>query len=136
MFVNALLSRKMSLYRDSEYLQTIYDNLSRSQDNDFPIVGTVGDYEIIIERNVFNPVLFPGGDCFANMLPVTEGCRFLDFGCGTGIVSLITLLRVLPWISATTPLRTRKQTHEAVSGRGYFHIYYFSFSETKKHREI
>lgn len=76
-------------YCNTEFLNEEYKILERSQETVFPIIKVINGYEIIINQNVFDPGLFPGGDLFGKMLPIKKGTRFLEVGCGTGIVSLV-----------------------------------------------
>ena len=76
-------------YCDKEQLKVIFTHLSDSQNEEFPKTQTLDGYTIQINKNVFDPVLFPGGHIFGKMLPVRKGCHFLEVGCGSGIVSLI-----------------------------------------------
>ena len=76
-------------YCDNEQLKVIFTHLSDSQNEEFPKTKTLDGYTIQIYKNVFDPVLFPGGHIFGKMLPIRKGCHFLEVGCGSGIVSLI-----------------------------------------------
>ena len=76
-------------YCDNEQLKVIFTHLSDSQNEAFPKTKTLDGYTIQINKNVFDPVLFPGGHIFGKMLPIRKGCHFLEVGCGSGIVSLI-----------------------------------------------
>ena len=76
-------------YCDNEQLKVIFTHLSDSQNEEFPKTKTLDGYTIQIHKNVFDPVLFPGGHIFGKMLPIRKGCHFLEVGCGSGIVSLI-----------------------------------------------
>lgn len=76
-----------------EQLQAIYAHLTESQNEEFPKTKTLHGYTIQINKNVFDPVIFPGGGIFGKMLPIKKGCHFLEVGCGSGIVSLIAAKR-------------------------------------------
>ena len=84
-----LIFRQDDGFCDTEELQTLRAYLSETQNEEFPQTKTLEGYTIQINKNVFDPVLFPGGYIFGKMLPISKGCNFLEVGCGSGIVCLM-----------------------------------------------
>ena len=87
--ITFLILRQDDSFCDIEELETLCAYISETQNKEFPQIKTLEGYTIQINKNVFDPVLFPGGDIFGKMLPISKGCHFLEVGCGSGIVCLL-----------------------------------------------
>ena len=74
--ITFLILRQDDSFCDTEELQTLCAYISETQNKEFPQIKTLEGYTIQINKNVFDPVLFPGGDIFGKMLPISKGCHF------------------------------------------------------------
>ncbi len=47
----------------------------------------------VVNDHVFSPEHFPSTEVFCRALPFAEGLRFLEIGCGTGVISVVGALK-------------------------------------------
>lgn len=81
----------MPSYED--YLAGTRQVLALSQLEKQPYLTKVAGHEFIVYPNVFSPKYFNDSDLFAMNLPIRSGDNVLEIGPGTGIVTIMALMR-------------------------------------------
>jgi methylase of polypeptide subunit release factors len=62
--------------------------LEKSQQENFPYTVEVCGMSLLIYRGVFSPKWFESSGLFCDMLPSMSGLKFLDMGCGCGVITI------------------------------------------------
>ena len=73
--------------------QDIEDVLNLSQQWEFPIQFTFKWYPFILHENVFSPLFFKWSSVYVDHLPLKENQKFLDMGCGCGVIWITAFLK-------------------------------------------
>jgi len=77
---------------DGEQLDRAKQQLSKSQERQFPMEFEFGGRCFILHKDVFAPDLFLGSTIYVPHLPLKAGQSFLDMGCGTAVIGITACL--------------------------------------------
>ena len=77
---------------NGKYVEFTLKQLKKSQREDIPYKVKINNKHFLVYPNVFSPKYFRDTSFFAQNLKFNKNEKFLDMGCGTGILGIIAAL--------------------------------------------
>src|SRR3989344_2604229 len=78
---------------ENPYIESTLKQLKESQKENKPYPVKVLDKEFIVYPNVFSPKYFSDTSFFVENIVFHKGEKFLEMGCGTGIIAVLGALQ-------------------------------------------